>query len=593
MADGHLLLAVGALLAAGLGVSLLAGRLRLPGLVLVLGLGMAVGSDGVGWVSLDDYELARRVGVIALALILFEGGLAAGWPEVRPVIWPSLALALPGTLLTALVTGLAAALLFDFSLLESLLVGSILATTDAAAIFGILRGSTLRRRVARTLEGEAGFNDPVAVLLVLGFVDWIEQPGYGLADMVGLFLRQLAVGGAVGLATGWLAVQAFRRARLATSGLYPVVSIASAALAYGAADTLHGSGFLAVYMTGLALGGHRIPARRTVAAFHDGLAWLAQLALFFTLGVLVFPSQLGSVAAESVALALALVLVSRPLAAFLVTLPARFTNAERVVLGWAGLRGAVPVVLATFPVIDQVPHSVDFFNIAFFVVLVSTVLQGVVFEPLARTLGVTTSEPALPRPLAESGTIRRLGAEVLEFPVGPGDAIVGRRVRELGLPREAVVNVIVRGSEAIPPRGSTAIEAGDQLHVLVRSEFASELDDLQRRWREGPIGYAAGERRPPRGHPSVFSTRRWRDGDGDPGRPRELGGVHVIEHLRTRRDQRGALVLLEDGRYAVTGPVLAVGGRQALQQYARRRIALARDDSQRGWWQEVVGALAR
>src|SRR4051794_14101641 len=202
--EGSIILAAGALLALGLGASLLAGRLRIPGLVLFLGLGMVVGSDGLGLIEFSDYELARTIGIIALALILFEGGLAAGLPEIRPVLGSALSLALLGTLLTALITGLAAAWLLNLSLLEGMLVGAIVSATDGAAIFALLRGSTLKRRLARTLEGEAGMNDPVAVLLVLGFIHWIKQPGYGLLDMAVLFLQQLGIGAIVGAAVGWL-----------------------------------------------------------------------------------------------------------------------------------------------------------------------------------------------------------------------------------------------------------------------------------------------------------------------------------------------------------------------------------------------------
>src|SRR3954451_16061975 len=404
MSDGVLLLATGALLAGALAASLLASRLRVPGLVVVLGIGMAIGSDGAGWIHFDDYRLAETIGVIALALILFEGGLAAGLTEIRPVLGPAISLAVLGTLITAILAGLAAAWLFDFSTLEGLLVGSIVASTDGAAIFALLRQSTLRRRLARTLEGEAGLNDPVAVLLVLGFIDWIQKPGYGVGDMALLFVKQLGIGLAIGVVVGWLGVHAFRRLRLASPGLYPVASIATAALAYGAAATLHGSGFLAVYLAGLALGSAAIPAKQTVTAFHQGLAWVAQVSMFVTLGLLVFPSQLGDVAVEGAALALILGLVARPLATVVATGPASFSLAEPVLRGWAGLRGAVPVVLATFAVIAHVPHSLEFFNIVFFAVLVSTVVQGATSEPFARRLGVTTTEPALPRPLAETGT---------------------------------------------------------------------------------------------------------------------------------------------------------------------------------------------
>src|SRR3954468_1006487 len=593
VSDGELILVAGALLAAGIAASLLAQRIRLPGLLLFLGLGMAMGSDGLGWIDFSDYELARRIGIVALALILFEGGLLAGFAEIRPVLRPSLMLAVIGTILTAVITGEAAALLFQLDTLHGLLLGSIVAATDGAAIFALLRGSTLRRNVARTLEGEAGLNDPVAVLLVIGFIDWIENPGYGVVDMVGLFAEEIVVGSAFGLAIGWLAVKGLQRARLESSGLYPVASLATAAIAFGAADALHGSGFLAVYLAGLMLGSARIPAKRTVTVFHQGLAWVAQIAMFLALGLLVFPSALDDVAVRGTALALVLVFVARPVAAFVSTAIDRFSMAERVVLGWAGLRGAVPVVLATFPVIDDVDGSRTFFNIVFFAVVISTLLQGTTFEPLAKRLGVTTAEPALPRPLTESGTIRRLGAEVLEFPVGPDYAMVGHRVRELGLPRDALLSVIVRGEEAVLPRGSTRIEAGDRLHVVVRSEVADRMRDVAERWESGPVGVAPVERRPSPGS-AVFSSRPWDDErDGDAGYPNEVAEVPVREALRTRRDKPGALVQLLDGRYAVTGPTVAVGGPKQVQAYARRRLAREQDDTVRAWWQEVIGALAR
>ena len=359
MTDGELILVAGALLAAGIAASLLAQRVRLPGLLLFLGLGMLLGSDGLDLIDFSDYELARRIGIVALALILFEGGLIAGFSEIRPVLRPALSLAVVGTLLTAAITGWAAALLFDLDTLQGLLLGSIVAATDGAAIFALLRGSTLRRKLARTLEGEAGFNDPVAVLLVIGFIDWIEKPGYGVVDMAILFAEEIVIGGAFGVAVGWLAVKGLQRTRLESAGLYPVATLATAAIAFGAADALHGSGFLAVYMAGLVLGSARIPAKRTVTVFHQGLAWVAQISMFLALGLLVFPSDLADVAIRGTALALVLVFVARPLATFVSTAFDRFTTSERVVLGWAGLRGAVPVVLATFPVIDHVDESQD------------------------------------------------------------------------------------------------------------------------------------------------------------------------------------------------------------------------------------------
>jgi cell volume regulation protein A len=592
MSDGLILLITGALLAGGLAASLLAGRLRVPGLVLVLGLGMAIGSDGFGLIAFDDYRLARRIGIVALSLILFEGGLAAGWGDIRPVFGAAVSLAVVGTVVTAVIAGLAAAWLFQLSAVEGLLLGSILASTDGAAVFAVLRGSTLRRRLARTLEGEAGLNDPVAVVLVLGFMDWATHRNYGLGDLIALFVRELGIGAAVGALVAAGAVFALRRARLPSAGLYPVASLAFGALAYGAADVAHGSGFLAVYMTGLAIGSSPSPAQRTIATFHDGLAWVAQLVLFLVLGLLVFPDQLGSVAVKGSTLALVVAVVARPVATFLATAFSGFTLAERAVLGWAGLRGAVPVVLASFPVIAGVPHSLEFFNIIFFAVLVSTIVQGTTFQPFAKWLGVTTTEAALPAPLIESGAIRRLGAEVVQFVVEPGHAAAGRMVRELGLPRDALLNVIIRGNQALPPRGSTRIEPGDHLHVLVRQEAALDFRPLLDRWRDGPVGPLPRPRRALRATAAIFSSRPWTPEDGDPSRPKRVAKLDVVEQLRTRRDQPGALVVLADGRYAYTGPITAVGSAGQLQDAARRRLRLATTDSEQAWWREVIGALA-
>ena len=411
--------------------------------------------------------------------------------------------------------------------------------------------------------------------------------------MLWLFVRQLGIGAVVGFGVGWLAVQAFRRARLDTPGLYPVASLAAAALAYGAAASIEGSGFLAVYLAGLALGSANIPAKQTITTFHVGLAWVAQLTMFLALGLLIFPSDVLDEVVEGTLLALVVTFVARPIATFAATAFERFTLAERVVLGWAGLRGAVPIVLALFPVNAGVTGSVDFLNVVFFAVLLSTLLQGTTFEPLARRLGLTTDEPALPSPIAETGTIRRLGAEVVEYPVHDDDAIVGLRTRELELPREALVSVIVREGEALLPRGSTRIAGGDRLHVLVRQEAAPEVRDLLARWRRGPIGPDVAPPRPRlAGAAPVFHVRRWSEDDGDPNRPDQIDGLQVIDRLRSRRDVPGSLVLLEDGRYAVVGPVMALGSRQALNDWVRRRMRKGVSDNERVWWEEVLGAIA-
>jgi potassium/hydrogen antiporter len=592
LADAERILIAGALLSAALAASLVAGRVRLPGLVLFLGVGMLVGSDALGWIDFTNFHLAETIGVVALALILFEGGLAAGWGEIRPVLRPAIGLALPGTIVTALVTGLAASWLFNFSTLEGLLLGSIVASTDGAAVFSLLRGAGLRKRLERTLEGEAGFNDPIAVLLVLGFIEWVLHPDYGAPDMLLLFVQQLGIGFVAGVAVGWLAREAFQRVQLSSPGLYPVASLAAAALAFGSAATLDGSGFLAVYLTGLSLGSANLPAKRTVLAFHEGLAWIAQLGMFVTLGLLVFPAQLDEVAGKGTLLALVVVFVARPLATAVATVGSGFDVREKTLLGWAGLRGAVPVVLAIFPVTEHVPHAREFFNIVFFAVLLSTLLQGTTIEPVARWLGVTTDEPVRTPSVLEVGAVRELGADVVEHVIRPGDAAAGARLRDLGLPRDALVSLIVRGDEALLPRGSTRVEEGDRLLVLVRREVADDLPELLERWRKGPVHAPV---RPPRtytGSVPVYTARPWSDSDGDAAHPREISGRGVVEHLRTRRDVPGALVILEDGRFAVSGPILMMGPPGQVQTQARRRMLQASDDAEVAWWQEVIGACA-
>ncbi|HEX6667901.1 MAG TPA: potassium/proton antiporter, partial [Solirubrobacterales bacterium] len=471
------------------------------------------------------------------------------------------------------------------------IVGAAIAATDSAAIFAVLRRSTLKKRLARTLEGESGMNDPVALLLVIGFIEWIQGPGYGAADMAELLALKIGLGIAIGLALGWVSVRILDRVRLPTDGIYPVATIAVAGLAYGLAEVAHGSGLLAVYLTALALGGAAIPAKRTVVSFHEGLGWVSQMALFIMLGLLIFPSTLGDVALKGIALSVVLIFIARPIATSIATAFAPFNARERLMLGWAGLRGATPIWLATFPVVAGIRGAPEEFAIVFFVVVSSTLVQGASFEPLAKRLGLTTDEPSLPRRLLESGRIQRMGGDVIAFRLPEGAAAAGHPVRDLELPREALVNVIVREGHALPPRGSTELQEGDELHVLVRSELREEVEKLTQLWVKGPIGKPAPPPLPRRGASQVFTVRPARN--EDPVGQREVDGVAVAAILR-RRDESGAvLAALTDGRYVVTGSeVIAIGGRRAVAGWCEKRAEREGiDAAERAWWQEVTGAL--
>ena len=476
-----MLLVVGAILAGSAVIAIGAARVGVPSLVAFLALGMLLGSDGPGGIAFDDAELARTAGVIGLAAILFEGGLSTSWRRLRQVAVPAALLSTVGVVASALLTGVAAYYLFDLSWLESVLLGAVVASTDAAAVFATLRYTSIRRRLARTLEAETGVNDPVAIALTLGLIQWIETPNFGFPDLMLVVVRQLGLGIVVGVGLGAVAIWVFERLPQSIGPFAPVASVATAALSFGTADVLGGSGFLAVYIVGLAVGSTPSRYRRQLVSFHEGLAFLAQVVLFVMLGLLVFPSKLGSVAGPGVVLAVLLVVVIRPLAVWLATALNAFTARERLLLGWAGLRGAVPIVLATFVLSSNLGQAETIFNAVFFIVIVSVVLQGTTLEWVAERLGLVDVRPAAqPAPLE----VDALGTlELVEFDVAEEHAIAGAAVRELGLPRSALIAVITRHDATIPPRGGTVVEPGDRLFVLGPRTARPALEDVFARWR--------------------------------------------------------------------------------------------------------------
>jgi cell volume regulation protein A len=480
---GLAMLAVGAVLAASFAVALGAAKSGLPALVAFLGLGMLLGSDGPGGIAFDDAQLAREVGVASLVAILYEGGLSTSWRRLREVAAPAILLSTMGVVVTAGITGAAAYGLFDLSWTKALLLGAVVASTDAAAVFATLRATRLRRGRGRTLEAESGANDPVAIALTLGLIAWIERPSYGAGDLALLIVQQLGIGLAIGVVLGFAATRVFARIPASIGPFVPVASVAAAAVAYGAADAAHGSGFLAVYLVGLAVGSSHSRYRSQLVAFLLGVAYVAQVALFIVLGLLVFPSRLPRVALAGVGLAAVLIFVARPVAVWLSTVVLRrFDRRERLLLGWAGLRGAVPIVLGTFVLSSHVRSADTIFNAVFFVVLVSAALQGTTLEWVARRLGLLVGAARREPPLEVTRAWSSL--DLVEFPVADDHAIAGAAVRDLGLPRDALVAVLVRGDDAIPPRGSTTVRPGDLLFVLVPRGRGPELDDVFTRWRQ-------------------------------------------------------------------------------------------------------------
>jgi cell volume regulation protein A len=480
--EGLMLLLVGAILAASIVLALGAARSGLPVLVVFLALGMLLGSDGPGGIEFDDAKLAREVGIIGLALILYEGGLQTSWRRLRQVVVPAALLSTIGVIVSALLTGVAAYALFELSWLESVLLGAVVASTDAAAVFATLRFTHIRRTLARTLEAESGGNDPMAIALTLGLIAWIERPdSYGFDDLALLVVQQLGLGLIVGVALGAVASWVFGRIPASIGAFAPVASLAAAALAFGVADVIGGSGFLSVYLVGLAVGSTPSRYRRQLVAFHEGLAFLAQVALFIVLGLLVFPGDLPDVALPGLALTLLLMLVIRPAAVWASTALTDFTRRDRLLLGWAGLRGAVPIVLATFVLSSDVPHKETIFNAVFFVVVLSTIVQGTTLEWVAGRLGLLAPAPPVHEAPLEVGPLSKL--DLVDFAVAGDHAVNGSAVRELGLPRTALIAVINRGDETIPPRGSTVIQAGDRLFVLVPRTMRADLEDVFSRWR--------------------------------------------------------------------------------------------------------------
>ncbi|HEX2420579.1 MAG TPA: potassium/proton antiporter, partial [Acidimicrobiia bacterium] len=419
----------------------------------------------------SNAPLTAAAGSIALALILFSGGLDTRWRAVQPVLWPGILLATVGALLTAAVAGVAAIVIFDFPPLFGFLTGAIVSSTDAAAVFSVLRsrGISLRGGIRPLLELESGTNDPMAVFLTIGLSELIVNVEVDGFDLVVLFVRQMALGTVIGIALAQAAVWLLNKIKLEYEGLYPVLTLAIVLVIFSATSAVEGSGFLAVYVAGLTMARHRLIHKRSLTRFHDGVGWLMQIAMFLVLGLLVFPSQLPGVALSSVGLALVLMFVARPVAVWITLAFTDFSWREKALISWVGLRGALPIVLATFPLAAGVPLAAEIFNIVFFVVFLSVALQGTTIPQMARWLGVVdTGEAEGDRPELVTGGDR--SRSITDVTVPDDSWVDGRRVVELDLPTGMWLSLIARGDEYLVPQGPTVLKAGDRLTMLASTE---------------------------------------------------------------------------------------------------------------------------
>ncbi len=465
------LLVIGVLLAVSAIASRTSGRLGIPFVLLFLLVGVLAGSEGIGRIPFEDYRLTFRVGTVALVLILFDGGLNTTMTSIRRALAPAAVLATVGVAGTAVVMALGARAL-GMPWQGALLLGAIVSSTDAAAVFSMLRGQgiRIRQRLADLLEIESGVNDPMAVILTLGVTGAVARGETATAALALEALGQLAVGIAAGLAIGsggrWL----LGRVRLAASGLYPVLSLAIAFFAFGAPTLAWGSGFVAVYVTALVLGNAPLPYLAGLRRVHDAMAWFSQVAMFLLLGLLAFPTRLAHVAGPGLALGLFLAFVARPVVVAACLAPFRIPRREVVFVSWVGLRGAVPIMLATFPVFAGVPGAVRVFDLVFFVVVVSALVQGTTVRWLARTLELETDGPPPPRAMLEIMSTQRLSGEVMPFYVEPASAVAGSRIADLPFPEGSAVMLVVRGRDLVAARGATVLTPGDHVYVFAPHE---------------------------------------------------------------------------------------------------------------------------
>jgi cell volume regulation protein A len=472
--------AVALLLAASALLSHASQKLRLPFGLVFLAIGIGAGSEGFGHIAFDDVGFAFRAGSAALALILFDGGLNTPIETMKRALVPAGLLATVGVVGSMIIVAIVAHAL-GLSWSASFLLGAIVSSTDAAAVFSVLRGSgiQLKHRVGGTLEVESGINDPVAVILTTAFTSRLAGTNTDSLWLVELgMLREIVIGLTCGVAIGAGARWIITRVRLPASGLYSVMTLATALLGFSVPTLIGGSGFLGVYVAAVTLGSGRLPYRTALGRIHDSLAWLGQVAMFLMLGLLVDPTQMLDAARVGTIIGLSLTFIARPVVVALCLLPLRFPWNDILYVGWVGLRGAVPIILAMFPVLAGAPGAVQIFNIVFFIVVLNAILPGATVSAVTRWLGLESEEPPPPTAVLTVESFDQLDGELLSYYIDEALPVAGMTLEELPFPEGAAVTMIVRGKQLIAPSGATRLEVGDHAYVLSRPEGVTMLQLL-------------------------------------------------------------------------------------------------------------------
>ncbi len=463
------ILLVGSLL---LLISIFAGKTSykfgVPTLLLFLGIGMLAGSDGIGGIRFDDPKLAQFIGIVSLNFILFSGGLDTNWKAVKPILREGIALSTLGVLLTAVSLGTFVYFVTDFTIYESLLLGSIVSSTDAAAVFSILRSKSLalRTNLRPTLELESGSNDPMAYVLTIAFLTLVINQDKSFLSIIPLFLQQMIFGGILGIAFGVASKYIINKIKLDFEGLYPVLVIALMFITFSATDFVGGNGFLSIYICAVYLGNQDLIHKKTILKMFDGLAWLMQIVLFLTLGLLVFPSEIIPYMGIGLLISLFLILVARPIGVFISLMFFKMKMKRRFYISWVGLRGAVPIVFATYPLLAGIDKAHMIFNIVFFISVTSILIQGTTLSIVAKWLGVGLPETQKKFTDTDLLLTENPKAEMKELIISKECFAVDKKIIELGFPKNAIIAMIKRGESYIIPNGLTKVEAEDTLIVL-------------------------------------------------------------------------------------------------------------------------------